>query len=56
MTSPVTAPAPGEARKRTTATRSSGTRRRRCHYVDLLLWLLGDPVRGTHLGTRLRTP
>jgi predicted dehydrogenase len=27
-----------------------------CHYVDLLLWLLGRPVRGTHLGTRLGTP
>lgn len=27
-----------------------------CHYVDLLLWMLGEPVRGTHLGTRLGTP
>lgn len=27
-----------------------------CHYVDLLLWFLGEPVRGTHLGTRLGTP
>lgn len=27
-----------------------------CHYVDLLLWFLGDPVRGTHLGTRVGTP
>jgi predicted dehydrogenase len=27
-----------------------------CHYVDLLLWLLGRPVRGTHLGTRRGTP
>ncbi|GIF53483.1 putative dehydrogenase [Asanoa ferruginea] len=27
-----------------------------CHYVDLLLWLLGRPVRGTHLGTRAGTP
>lgn len=27
-----------------------------CHYVDLLLWFLGRPVRGTHTGTRLGTP
>lgn len=27
-----------------------------CHYVDLLLWFLGEPTRGTHLGTRLGTP
>lgn len=27
-----------------------------CHYVDLLLLFLGEPVRGTHLGTRLGTP
>lgn len=27
-----------------------------CHYIDLLLWLLGKPVRGLHLGTRLATP
>jgi predicted dehydrogenase len=27
-----------------------------CHYVDLLLWFLGEPVRGTHIGTRLGTP
>lgn len=27
-----------------------------CHYMDLMLWLLGDPVRGCHLGTRLGTP
>jgi len=26
-----------------------------CHYVDLLLWLLGDPVRGVHLGTHVGT-
>lgn len=26
-----------------------------CHYVDLLLWMLGKPVRGAHLGTRLGT-
>ncbi len=23
-----------------------------CHYVDALLWLLGDPVEGIHFGTR----
>jgi len=27
-----------------------------CHYIDLLLWLLGRPVRGVHMGTRLATP
>lgn len=27
-----------------------------CHYVDLLLWFLGEPTRGTHVGTRLGTP
>ena len=27
-----------------------------CHYVDLLLWFLGRPVKGIHLGTRLGTP
>ena len=27
-----------------------------CHYVDLLLWLLGRPLRGTHLGTNYGTP
>lgn len=26
-----------------------------CHYIDLLVWLLGEPVRGSHLGTRLGT-
>jgi predicted dehydrogenase len=26
-----------------------------CHYVDLLMWFLGDPVRGTHMGNRLGT-
>lgn len=43
-----------------------GTRRERlgggqffshgCHYVDLLLWYLGRPVQGCHLGTRMCTP
>lgn len=27
-----------------------------CHYVDILLWFLGRPVCGTHLGTNLGTP
>jgi predicted dehydrogenase len=27
-----------------------------CHYIDLLLWYLGRPVRGTHLGTNTGTP
>ena len=27
-----------------------------CHYVDLLLWMLGRPVRGNHYGTNLCTP
>jgi predicted dehydrogenase len=27
-----------------------------CHYIDLLLWLLGEPVSGTHIGTNLGTP
>lgn len=27
-----------------------------CHYVDIMLWLLGRPVRGTHLGTNFGTP
>ena len=27
-----------------------------CHYVDLLLWILGRPVRGTHLGSKFCTP
>ncbi|WP_127586784.1 Gfo/Idh/MocA family protein [Paenibacillus koleovorans] len=27
-----------------------------CHYVDILLWVLGNPVRGTHLGTNYGTP
>lgn len=26
-----------------------------CHYVDLLLWMLGSPIRGAHLGTRVGT-
>ncbi|WP_409345876.1 Gfo/Idh/MocA family protein [Paenibacillus sp. MBLB4367] len=27
-----------------------------CHYVDLMLWFLGRPVRGTHMGTNFGTP
>lgn len=27
-----------------------------CHYVDLLLWFLGNPVSGMHFGTRVGTP
>ncbi len=27
-----------------------------CHYVDLMLWMLGQPVRGIHLGSNLCTP
>lgn len=27
-----------------------------CHYIDILLWLLGEPLRGTHLGTNTGTP
>jgi predicted dehydrogenase len=26
-----------------------------CHYIDLLLWFLGQPVSGTHTGTNLGT-
>ncbi len=27
-----------------------------CHYIDLLLWYLGRPVSGTHVGTNTGTP
>ncbi len=27
-----------------------------CHYVDILLWFLGKPVSGTHMGTNYGTP
>ena len=27
-----------------------------CHYIDLLLWILGRPIRGSHIGTRTGTP
>ena len=27
-----------------------------CHYIDLLLWFLGRPIKGMHMGTNLGTP
>ena len=27
-----------------------------CHYIDILLWYLGRPIRGTHVGTNRGTP
>lgn len=27
-----------------------------CHYIDLMLWFLGNPITGTHIGTRVGTP
>ncbi len=27
-----------------------------CHYVDLMLWMLGKPKRGVHIGNRIGTP
>ena len=27
-----------------------------CHYIDLLLWFLGQPISGSHTGTNLGTP
>jgi len=27
-----------------------------CHYIDLLMWFLGRPVSGTHVGTNYGTP
>ena len=27
-----------------------------CHYIDLMLWMMGKPIRGTHSGTNLCTP
>jgi len=27
-----------------------------CYYINLLLWFLGDPVEGTHVGTNYGTP
>ncbi len=27
-----------------------------CHYIDVLLWYLGEPVKGAHIGTKKCTP
>ena len=27
-----------------------------CHYIDLLLWFMGNPVQGVHMGTNYGTP
>lgn len=27
-----------------------------CHYIDLMLWIMGQPVSGTHFGTNFCTP
>lgn len=27
-----------------------------CHYIDLMLWMMGRPVRGSHYGTNFCTP
>lgn len=27
-----------------------------CHYIDILLWFMGRPVSGTHMGTHFGTP
>ncbi len=27
-----------------------------CHYVDLMMWYLGNPIKGAHMGTNLCTP
>lgn len=27
-----------------------------CHYIDLMLWMMGKPLWGSHLGTNLATP
>lgn len=27
-----------------------------CHYIDAMLWFLGNPVKGFHMGTRVGTP
>ena len=27
-----------------------------CHYIDLLLWMIGEPKRGIHIGNNLGTP
>ncbi len=27
-----------------------------CHYIDLMLWMLGKPIQGVHMGTNTGTP
>lgn len=27
-----------------------------CHYVDVMLWFMGNPIEGAHFGTRIGTP
>ena len=27
-----------------------------CHYVDVMLWFMGEPVKGCHFGTKVGTP
>ena len=27
-----------------------------CHYIDIMLWFMGNPVSGSHMGTNLGTP
>ena len=27
-----------------------------CHYIDIMLWFLGEPISGSHVGTRNGTP
>lgn len=27
-----------------------------CHYIDLMLWMMGRPISGSHFGTKLGTP
>lgn len=27
-----------------------------CHYIDLMLWMMGEPISGSHIGTNLGTP
>ena len=27
-----------------------------CHYVDIMLWFMGNPIKGTHFGTKVGTP
>lgn len=27
-----------------------------CHYIDIMLWIMGDPISGVHIGTNFGTP